>query len=164
MRASRLRQFALEHLAMVQRDEPRAAAHEVVVKFHAASLNYRDLMFAKGTYNPNARLPAVPLSDAAGEIVAVRRKRDPLANRRPRLPDFHAKWLEGERSPQKDRSSSGPDDWMACCGNGASNEKRWSKFPSIFPMRKPRHCHVPRVTAWNALVHMGGSCRQVKRF
>ena len=56
---------------MVERDEPRPAAHEVVVKFRAASLNYRDLLFAKGSYNPKARFPAVPLSDGAGEVVAA---------------------------------------------------------------------------------------------
>ena len=53
---------------MAEREQPRPGAHEVIVKFHAASLNYRDLLFAKGLYNPKARLPAVPLSDGAGEV------------------------------------------------------------------------------------------------
>jgi NADPH:quinone reductase-like Zn-dependent oxidoreductase len=52
MKAYEYRRFGLDNLAVVERDEPRAVAHQVVVKFHAASLNYRDLMFAKGIYNP----------------------------------------------------------------------------------------------------------------
>jgi NADPH:quinone reductase-like Zn-dependent oxidoreductase len=37
----------------------------------AASLNYRDYLVAKGAYNPKMPLPRVPLSDGAGEIVAL---------------------------------------------------------------------------------------------
>jgi NADPH:quinone reductase-like Zn-dependent oxidoreductase len=43
----------------------------VVVRLHAASLNYRDVMVASGTYNPRMERPAVPLSDAAGEVVEI---------------------------------------------------------------------------------------------
>jgi NADPH:quinone reductase-like Zn-dependent oxidoreductase len=60
MRVYEYRQFGLENLALVDRDEPQPAANEVIVKFHAASLNYRDLLFANGIYNPNTRFPAVP--------------------------------------------------------------------------------------------------------
>ena len=48
MKAFEYRKFGLENLALVERDTPHAAGHEVVVKFHAASLNYRDLLFARG--------------------------------------------------------------------------------------------------------------------
>jgi len=44
--------LGLENLALVERPLPRPAANEVVVKFHAASLNYRELLFAWGLYNP----------------------------------------------------------------------------------------------------------------
>lgn len=71
MKVYEVQQFGMENLALVERDEPHPAASEVVIKFHAASLNYRDLMFVKGTYNPKAKFPAVPFSDGAGEIVAV---------------------------------------------------------------------------------------------
>src|SRR5690348_2498059 len=37
----------------------------------AASLNYRDIMVASGTYNPRMKLPAVPVSDGAGEVVEI---------------------------------------------------------------------------------------------
>src|SRR5436853_6865902 len=71
MRAYEVRQFGIDNLALTERDEPQAAAGEVVVRFRAASLNYRDLMFVKGVYNPRAKLPAVPFSDGAVEVVAV---------------------------------------------------------------------------------------------
>ena len=43
----------------------------MVVKVNAVSLNFRDLMVTKGTYNPRLKLPMIPFSDGAGEITAV---------------------------------------------------------------------------------------------
>ncbi|MCP5149883.1 MAG: NAD(P)-dependent alcohol dehydrogenase [Ectothiorhodospiraceae bacterium] len=57
-------------LAAVERDPPRPGPHDVVVRIRAASLNFRDLAIARGTYG-NFPLPIVPLSDGAGEVVEV---------------------------------------------------------------------------------------------
>ena len=57
-----------------------------MVKFHAASLNYRDVMY----YRPDAKFPAVPLSDGAGEVIEIG-ENDALESWRPRLSDFHAR-------------------------------------------------------------------------
>merc|ERR1711964_427137 len=45
--------------------------NEVLVKFHAASLNYRDLIIPKGMYPFAQKQGVVPGSDGAGEVVAV---------------------------------------------------------------------------------------------
>ena len=58
-------------LKLVEQAEPKPAADQVVVRVRATSLNYRDLMVASGRYGPGLPLPLVPLSDGAGEIVAV---------------------------------------------------------------------------------------------
>jgi NADPH:quinone reductase-like Zn-dependent oxidoreductase len=71
MKVYEVRQFGIENLVLAERAEPQPRANEVVVKFHAASLNYRDLMFVRGVYNLKARVPAVPFSDGSGEVVAV---------------------------------------------------------------------------------------------
>jgi len=42
-----------------------------VVRVRATSLNYRDLMVARGRYGSGVPLPLIPLSDGAGEIAAV---------------------------------------------------------------------------------------------
>src|SRR5262245_16838441 len=110
MRVYECQKFGLENLVMVEREEPRPSAYEVVVKFHAASLNYRDLMFARGVYNPNARLPAVPLSDGAGEVTAVGEKVTKWKAGDRVCPIFIQGWLEGNRSAAKERSSLGAGD------------------------------------------------------
>jgi NADPH:quinone reductase-like Zn-dependent oxidoreductase len=54
-------------LQLVEIEKPDLQSGEVLVKMHAASLNYRDLLNAQN--EPKAGL--VPLSDGAGEVVAV---------------------------------------------------------------------------------------------
>jgi NADPH:quinone reductase-like Zn-dependent oxidoreductase len=46
-------------------------AHEVLIRIRATSLNRRDVFVMKGTYPVGSRDTIVPLSDGAGEIVAV---------------------------------------------------------------------------------------------
>lgn len=94
------KQFGVENLVLVERGEPQPKANEAVVKFHAVSLNYRDLMFIKGVYNPTARLPAIPFSDGSGEVVAVRAdvKKWKVDDRVCTI--FTQGWLEGSLSSE----------------------------------------------------------------
>jgi NADPH:quinone reductase-like Zn-dependent oxidoreductase len=63
--------FGLENLALLDLPDPTPGPGQVLVRVRAASLNYRDLMVAKGQYNPRLTFPRVLGSDAAGEVVAV---------------------------------------------------------------------------------------------
>ena len=71
MKLIELQSFGDNGFQEVERGTPSPCIGEVVIKVHAASLNFRDFMIAKGLYNPSLQLPLVPLSDGAGEIVAV---------------------------------------------------------------------------------------------
>ncbi|OIW25242.1 NAD(P)-binding protein [Coniochaeta ligniaria NRRL 30616] len=50
---------------------PSVGDNDVLIKIHAASLNYRDQAIAKGFYSTPITLPVVPGSDAAGEVIEV---------------------------------------------------------------------------------------------
>ncbi|HUR52848.1 MAG TPA: NAD(P)-dependent alcohol dehydrogenase [Gemmataceae bacterium] len=63
--------FGLDRLGFIDLPEPSAGPGRVLVRVRAASLNFRDLLLAKGQYNPRLKLPRVLGSDAAGEVVAV---------------------------------------------------------------------------------------------
>src|SRR5258708_23675391 len=71
MRAVEIQKFGLDHLALVERPVPRPGPRQVLVRVRAVSLNSRDLMMAEGRYNPKQKLPLIPCSDGAGEVLAV---------------------------------------------------------------------------------------------
>jgi NADPH:quinone reductase-like Zn-dependent oxidoreductase len=156
MKAYEVRQFGIENLAPVERDEPQAAAREVVVKFHAASLNYRDLMFVKGTYNPRAKLPAVPFSDGAGEVVATGDEvtRWKIGDRV--CPIFTQGWIEGAPTLQKNRTALGAGDRDGVLREYAAfDEEGLVKIPDSLSFEEAATLPCAGVTAWNALVRSG---------
>ncbi|MCV5111580.1 alcohol dehydrogenase catalytic domain-containing protein, partial [Escherichia coli] len=71
MKAYEISKFGIDNLTKTEIPEPKAGKGEVLIKIKAVSLNYRDLMVVSGTYNPRMKLPAIPFSDAAGEIVEI---------------------------------------------------------------------------------------------
>ena len=62
----------LEQLVQEERARPRPAAGQVLVRVHAASLNYRDQAVVTGQYFGGVvQRDTIPLSDGAGEVVEV---------------------------------------------------------------------------------------------
>ena len=63
---------SLDGLRRCQRPDPELQPTQILVRIHAASLNYRDLLIARGHYmGGTVKANTVPLSDGAGEVVAV---------------------------------------------------------------------------------------------
>ncbi len=63
--------FGIDELRFTEKDVPKPAHGQVLVRMKAASLNYRDLLMIEGKYSRKLPLPLIPLSDGAGEVVAV---------------------------------------------------------------------------------------------
>jgi NADPH:quinone reductase-like Zn-dependent oxidoreductase len=60
----------LDTLTLIEAPEPQPGYGQILVRVRATSLNYRDLIIGKGQ-NPAIQYPVVPLSDGAGEVVAL---------------------------------------------------------------------------------------------
>jgi NADPH:quinone reductase-like Zn-dependent oxidoreductase len=158
MKVYEVRQFGIDDLVLIERAEPQPSANEVVVKCHAVSLNYRDLMFIKGVYNPKARLPAVPFSDASGEVVAVGAnvKKWKVGDRV--CPIFTQAWLDGEISIEKRRTTLGAGDVDGVLREcGAFDENGLVEIPRHLSFEEAATLPCAAVTAWNALVVSGNS-------
>ena len=63
--------FGLEQLKQTSSEVGSPRRRQVKVRLRACSLNYRDLLVVRGEYDPRFVLPLVPLSDGAGEVIAV---------------------------------------------------------------------------------------------
>ena len=58
-------------LTLQEEPQPTPGRHEVLVRVHAASLNFRNQAILDGNYGGPVKNNVVPLSDGAGEVVAV---------------------------------------------------------------------------------------------
>jgi NADPH:quinone reductase-like Zn-dependent oxidoreductase len=148
--------FAIDSLTITERPEPRPGPGQVLLKMRAWSLNYRDLLVAKGLYNPKARLPLVPLSDGVGEVAALG---DGVS--RVKVGDrvagtFMQKWLAGELTEDKARSSlggGGPDGMLA--EYVLLHEDGVVHVPAHLTDEEAATLPCAGVTAWHALMTYG---------
>jgi NADPH:quinone reductase-like Zn-dependent oxidoreductase len=148
-------QFGLDHLELGELPDPHPGPGEVLVRVKAVSLNARDLRMVLGEYNPRQKLPLIPCSDGAGEVVEVG-----AAVRNVKTGDrvtsvFASGWLSGEPTRQKLATTlGGPLDGML-------TELRALPEDAVLPM--PGHLSFEEastlpcaaVTAWRALVTEG---------
>ncbi len=156
MKVYEVKEFGIENLALVNREEPQPGANEALVKFHATSLNYRDLMFVNGVYNPKAKLPTVPFSDGAGEVTAVGSNvtRWKVGDRV--CPIFTQGWIEGEPSLQKNRATLGAGALDGVLREyGAFDENGLVRIPEHLSFEEAATLPCAAVTAWDALVDSG---------
>lgn len=58
-------------LELTEAKVPQVGDNEVLIKLHAASLNFRDLAIPQGQYPMPLNLPVVGGSDGAGEVIKV---------------------------------------------------------------------------------------------
>ena len=62
----------IDSLTLAERPDPTPGSRQVLVRVRATSLNYRDLITVEGNYARAAPKPdLIPLSDGAGEVVAI---------------------------------------------------------------------------------------------
>jgi NADPH:quinone reductase-like Zn-dependent oxidoreductase len=155
MKAYEIQQFGLENLALVERDEPGIKETEVLVKFHAASLNYRDLMMVKGAYNPKLKVPLVPFSDGAGEVVAVGEKVSKWKTGDRVSPIFMQGWIDGAISFEKARTALGGDRDGVLREFGAFDESGLVRIPEHLSYEEAATLPCAAVTAYHALFESG---------
>ncbi|HQZ94840.1 MAG TPA: NAD(P)-dependent alcohol dehydrogenase [Pyrinomonadaceae bacterium] len=157
MRAFEIQEFGVDKLVLTTRKTPEPGPNEVLVRLRAASLNYRDFMVVTGTYNPRMKFPAVPLSDGAGEVVALGDGVTKWKVGDRVMPLFAQQWFDGETSEEKRRSSLGAgSQWDGVLREyGAFNEESVVKIPVHLSFEEASTLPCAAVTAWNALTVSG---------
>jgi NADPH:quinone reductase-like Zn-dependent oxidoreductase len=156
MKAWELQSFGLEDLKQVERDERAPGPGEVKVRVRACSLNYRDWLTIAGLYNPKQKLPLVPLSDGAGEVVQVGEGVRSLERGDRVCNLFCPDWQAGEPSRARIRGTlGGPNDGMLQ-EYVTLPERAWRRFPAHMSFHEAATLPCAAHTAWSALVELGG--------
>lgn len=155
MRAIELQSFSVDALRMAERPDPQPKAGEVLVRVKACSLNFRDWLMAQGSYNPKQKLPLIPVSDGAGEVIAIG---DGVTAFKPGdrvLGHFFPAWLAGEPSVEKfSVSMGGPyDGWL--CSLRTFPASALSHIPSHLSYEEAAALPCAALTAWSAIVTLG---------
>ena len=156
MKNYEINEFDIENLTLTERETPSPKANEVTVKFHAVSLNYRDLMMIKGLYNPKLKTPLVPLSDGAGEVVAVGENVTKWKMGDRVCPIFMQGWTDGGIEVSKAKTALGGDSDGCLREFGAFDENGLVKIPEHLSYEEAATLPCAAVTAYNALFCSGG--------
>ncbi|HEX2791109.1 MAG TPA: NAD(P)-dependent alcohol dehydrogenase [Steroidobacteraceae bacterium] len=146
----------LEGLRRCERPDPQPGAGQILVRLRAASLNFRDLLIARGKYSAAGLQQAVvPLSDGAGEVVAIG-----AGVTRFRVGDrvaatFFRNWIAGPAPPGPQVAlGAAPADGMLA-EYAVVGEQDAVSVPAQLSFEAASTLPCAAVTAWHALMVIG---------
>jgi len=155
MHAYPIRQFGVEYLELAELPMLQIAPGKVLIRVHAVSLNYRDLMVVKGLYNPKMAFPRIPCSDGAGEVVAVGEYVTRVRAGDRVCGIFMQRWLDGPLTAEKSKAALGGDVDGMLAEYVLLPQDGVVLFPEHLSYEEAATLPCAGVTAWNALHHAG---------
>jgi NADPH:quinone reductase-like Zn-dependent oxidoreductase len=155
MYAYPIQKFGIEHLRQVELPMLQIAPGMVLIRVHAVSLNYRDLMVVQGLYNSKMALPRIPCSDGAGEVVSIG---DGVS--RVKVGDrvcgiFMQRWLDGSLTAERSKAALGGDVDGMLAEYVLLAQEGVVRFPEHLSYEEAATLPCAGVTAWNALHYAG---------
>ncbi len=149
----------IEGLRQAERPDPTPGRNQVLVRVRAVSLNFRDLAVLQGVYpGPPAAGNLIPLSDGAGEVVAVGegvtrfKPGDRVAS------TFFQGWVDGPPRPGFPALGATSVDGMFA-EYVALNENGLVGIPPSLSFEEAATLPCAGVTAWHALMVSGRPLR-----
>ena len=122
---------------------------EVRVRVRAVSLNYRDLMVARGSKKRAKRI--VPASDGAGEVIEIGSGVQRLAIGDRVAAAFFPTWLDGPFAEEHHANALGGSLDGMLAEEVVLPERAWVKIPSRYSFEQASTLPCAGVTAWHAL-------------
>ncbi len=136
--------------------DPTPGPGQVLIRLRAVSLNFRDLLMCKGLYNPKIRLPYIPVSDGAGEVVAIGQGISRFKTGDRVVANFMPGWVEGSSDEDKAKSALGAGGDGLLAELATLPEQGLLPIPAHLSFEEAATLPCAGVTAWNALVEQGG--------
>jgi NADPH:quinone reductase-like Zn-dependent oxidoreductase len=142
-------------LKIVERKEPVLGSRQVLVRMHAASLNYRDLIVLRGQYDRTPEPGRIPLSDGAGEVISVGsevvrfKPGDRVAG------CFFQGWVSGRFRPEFHKTALGGSIDGVLAELAVFAEEGLVLVPKHLTFTEAATLPCAAVTAWQALIVRG---------
>lgn len=150
MRAYQLdRLGSLDGLVLVEQDIPSPGAGEVLVQVRASSLNFRDKIILDGWYPAPVPPGRVPLSDAAGDVVAVGAGVTRFKTGDRVINSFFPNWFGGSFSAMPEAYVVDRDGWLT--EYKVISVEALVSMPEHLTFEEAATLPCAAVTAWSAL-------------
>ena len=152
MRSYRFRSFGtVDSIRCRNERAPQCGQNEVLVRVRAVSLNYRDMMILNGNYPVPAKLGIIPVSDGAGDVVAVGSgvSRFAVGDRVSSV--YFMRWMGGRLTPEVARHQFGAshDGWLTTYR--AAHEDSLVGIADHLTLEEAACYPCAGVTAWSAV-------------
>ena len=151
MKAYRFESFgSLDDLRVREEPDPRPQRGEVLVRVRAVSLNFRDIAILRGRYPRKAIPGLIPVSDAAGEVVAIGEGVRAFAVGDRVIGAFHPRWFGGDMPStiQSDSYGAESDGWL--CELKAISQEAIVRLPDALSYEEGSTLPCAGLTAWTA--------------
>lgn len=146
-------------ISLTEVDTPKPGPGQVLLDMKAWSLNYRDLSMPRGGYPGNDKVlrepPLVPVSDGAGEVLAVGPGVTAFAPGDRVITAFFQDWIDGEITPRARASALGGAIDGVLAERAVLNASGLVAAPPSLSFEQSATLPCAALTAWAALTEGG---------
>lgn len=143
-----------DHLEIVEKPDPKPGPDEILVRWHATSLNYHDYLVALGA------IPVedgrIPMSDGAGEVLEIGDKVSAWKPGDKVMSLFFPNWMEGKPTIKKTRAISGESVDGYIAEKSCVPASAVTSIPNGYTYAEAATLSCAGLTAWRALMEEGG--------
>ena len=143
----------LDNLNIIEKPNPSPDTNEVVVKWHATSLNYHDYLV--GTGGIPVGNGTIPMSDGAGEIIAVGENVDNWNVGDKVISMFFPNWIDGKATFEKMMFISGETIDGYITEQSVVRASALTKIPDGYTYAEAATLPCACLTAWRGLMVEG---------
>lgn len=152
MKAYHIERFGdLDGLVLRDHDVPSPGPRQVLVRLRAASFNYRDLLVFNARYSHPIAPGLVPLSDGAGEVVALGDGANRFGVGDRVISTFFPLWIDGRLTPEVGKGQWGSQNDGMLCELKAMHEDMLVAAPAHLSYEEAATLPCAALTAWSCL-------------
>lgn len=146
-----IRPGSIDGLDVVDAPEQPLGRSDVRIRVRAASLNYRDLLIARGQYPGPLKDQPIPLSDGAGEVIEVGADVRRVAIGDRVAPSCFPRWIAGPMLAEYHHTSTGMTIDGLLAETAVYDESAFVHIPDDMSFAEAAALPCAAVSAWSAL-------------